>query len=323
MNKVLPEISKQIRSQDILEVIEKNYTSIIPIWTPIQMEWVNGVYKTFNDYEKFMIVMHLLKKTFDTYSKNFVTLNYKEYFDQTKVEIEEINIIEISKSLNIPKETTRRKIYELEKLGTIKKIKKKFIVDRGTWPNIKPEDTIKRMTRFLSTISGMCVSEVLISEPISSETLTKTCKEYFSYIWKLYYEMQIPFLLDFKKLYGDLETFHVGGIVISSLVLDTKRNDISEMSKEFYLEKYFLTNKKFFSGINAMSISDISGIPRATVIRKLKKLVKAKYLAIDEKKHYTNTGINAQKILNIQKNTLNNLSKLASNIYNLSLIKSN
>ena len=45
------------------------------------------------------------------------------------------------------------------------------------------------------------------------------------------------------------------------------------MSKEFYLEKYFFADKKDFSGINAMSISDITGIPRATVIRKLNKLV--------------------------------------------------
>ena len=47
--------------------------------------------------------------------------------------------MEISKSLNIPKETTRRKINELEKLGTIKKLKKKIIIDRNTWPNIKPK----------------------------------------------------------------------------------------------------------------------------------------------------------------------------------------
>ena len=32
-----------------------------------------------------------------------------------------------------------------------------------------------------------------------------------------------------------------------------------------------------------MSISDISGIPRATVIRKLNKLLKGKFLTIDSK----------------------------------------
>ena len=323
MIKVLPEISKQINSADILKVIEKNYSSIITVWAPMQIAWVNGAYQTFHDYEKFMIIMHLLKKTFDAYSKNFVILNYEEYFDQTKIEIEEINVMEISKSLNIPKETARRKINELEKLGTIKKIKKRFIIDRDTWPNIKPEETMKRITRFLSTLSKICFTAGLIPEPISSEKLIEVCKKYFSYIWKLYFEMQLPFLLNYKKLYGDLGTFHVNGIVISNQVLNSKKKDNSEMSKEFYLEKYFFADQKNELGINAMSISDITGIPRATVSRKLRKLVKDKYLQIDEKKHYSTTGTNAKNILEVQKDILKHLSKLVTSVYNLTLIKKN
>jgi Mn-dependent DtxR family transcriptional regulator len=323
MIKVLPEISKQINSADILKVIEKNYSSIITVWAPMQIAWVNGAYQTFHDYEKFMIIMHLLKKTFDAYSKNFVILNYEEYFDQTKIEIEEINVMEISKSLNIPKETARRKINELEKLGTIKKIKKRFIIDRDTWPNIKPEETMKRITRFLSTLSKICFTAGLIPEPISSKKLTEVCKKYFSYIWKLYFEMQLPFLLNYKKLYGDLETFHVNGIVISNQVLNSKKKDNSEMSKEFYLEKYFFADQKNELGINAMSMSDITGIPRATVSRKLRKLVKDKYLQIDEKKHYSTTGTNAKNILEVQKDILKHLSKLVTSVYNLTLIKKN
>jgi predicted transcriptional regulator len=287
----------------------------------MQIAWLNGVYKTFNDHEKFMIVMHLMKKTFEAYSRNFVKLNYEEYFDQNEVEIKSINVMEISKSLNIPKETARIKVIELEKMGTIKKIGKKIIIDRKTWPNIKPEDTIRRVTKFLSTLSKMVCNERLISKPITSESLTETCKEYFSYVWKLYYEMQIPFLLDFKKIYGDLESFHINGIVITNHILNVKKNDNSEMSRDFYLEKYFLTDQKNFTGINAMSISDITNIPRATVVRKLNKLVKNKFLHKNKKKLYSPMGLQVKKILEVQKNTLNNLSKLAMNVYNLNLMK--
>ncbi len=174
MSKSLPEISKQIRSENIREVIEKNFVSIMPVWVPLQLAWVNNVYRTFHDYEKFMIIMHLLMNTFEAYSKNFVKLNYEEYFDQNEVEIETINVIEISKSLNIPKETARRKINELEEIGVIKRVNRKIIIDRNTWPSIKPEETIKRMTRFLSTLSNVCVEEGIISEPFSSERLTET-----------------------------------------------------------------------------------------------------------------------------------------------------
>ena len=323
MSKSLPEISKQIRSENIREVIEKNFVSIMPVWVPLQLAWVNNVYRTFHDYEKFMIVMHLLMQTFEAYSKNFVKLNYDEYFDQNEVEIKSINVMEISKSLNIPKETARRKINELEEMGAIKRINKKIIIDRNTWPNIKPQETIKRMTRFLSTLSKLCVNEGLIQEPLSSESLAKTCKEYFSFIWQLYYEMQMPMLLGFKKVFGDLESFHVSGIVIINHALNSKKNDNSEMSNEFYLEKYFFADQKDEVGINAMSISDITGIPRATVIRKLNKLLKENFLKIDDKKHYSSTGHHQKKILDEQKITLNNLSKLAERVYNLSLIKDN
>ena len=40
-------------------------------------------------------------------------------------------------------------------------------------------------------------------------------------------------------------------------------------------------------GVNAMSISEITGIPRPTVVRKLKYLIDKKYLHINEKKLIT------------------------------------
>ena len=323
MTKMLPKISKQISSEDIRLVLEKNFTSIAPVWVPAQMSWMNNVYRTFYDYEKFMIIMHLMLQTFDSYSKNFVKLDYEEYFHQNEVEIKELNIIEVSKSLNIPKETTRRKINELIELGTIKRLNRKFIIDRNTWPSIKPEETIKRMSRFLSTLSKVVFNEELISKSISTENIMKISKEYFSYVWKLYYEIQMPMLLAFKKIYGDLEAFHVHGICLSNHALNSKKNDNSEMSKEFYLEKYFFSEKKDSLGINAMSISDITGIPRATVIRKLNKLIKENFLTMDDKKHYSTTGFNQKKILNVQKNTFDNLAKFAARIYNLCLMKDN
>jgi hypothetical protein len=323
MTKLLPEVSKQIRSKDIQQVIEKNFVSILPVWAPLQLAWVNNVYRTFHDYDKFLIIMHLLMQTFEAYSKNFVTLNYDEYFDQNQVEIKSINVMEISKSLNIPKETARRKINELEEMGAIKRVNKKIIIDRDTWPNIKPQETIKRMTRFLSTLSKICVTERIIAEPLSSETLAEICKDYFSFIWQLYYEMQIPMLLGFKKVFGDLESFHVNGVCLTNQALNSKKNDNSEMNKEFYLEKYFFADQNYDAGVNAMSISEITGIPRATVIRKLNKLIREKFLKIDIKKQYFSSGFQQQKILDIQKNTFINLSKLTARIYNLSLMKNN
>ena len=103
MLKLLPEVSKQIHNKEIKNILEKNYSEIVPVWIPMQTQWMNNLYRTFYDYDKFMIIIHLLLKTFDFYSKNFVKLNYQEYFDQREIEIREINIMEISNTRSIPK----------------------------------------------------------------------------------------------------------------------------------------------------------------------------------------------------------------------------
>ena len=319
MSNNLPEISKRISSEDLVNVFNERYSEIIPIWVPMQMDWLNGLYRTFCDYEKFMITIHLMVKTFDFYSKNFVRISYDKFFNQNQIEIELINIMEISKSLNIPKETTRRKINELEDLGTIKRLKKKIIIDRNIWPNIKPEDTIKRISRFLSFLTKILYEKKIISISLTTEEINKVVKENFSHVWKLYYEMQLPMLLSFKKVHGDLESFHIWGVCVVNEILNSKKNNNSEMSKEIYLKKYLFNNNKKSAGINAMSISDITGIPRATVIRKLNKLVVKKFLITDEKKQYLSTGQHSQKIVELQKNNFINLSKFAERIYNLCL----
>ena len=322
MHITLPKISKQILSKDIHYTLSKNFTTIQPLWVPMQMRWMNNVYRTFHDYEKFMIIMYLMIKTFDYYSKNFVKLNYDDFFSQNEIEVETLNVMEISNALTIPKETTRRKINELEELGTIKKSNKKIIIDRNTWPSIKPEETLKNMSYFLSILSKMLFEKGFMLEPIDSKKIVRTAKENFSFVWKLYYEMQMPMLLMIKKIHGDLETAHVHGVCLGNQALNAQKIDTSGMSKAIYLEKYFFGDKQEFLGINAMSISDITGIPRGTVIRKLNILVKEKFLTIDSKKHYsTNKGVHKKKLLIVQNNTFNNLSKFAARIYNLSLIR--
>ena len=121
MPRTIPEISKQIRYQNILQLIEKNYVSIIPVWAPLQLAWVNDVYKTFKDHEKFLIVIYLVKRTLDFYSRNFVKISFDDFFAKDQLEIEKFSIIEISKDLKMPKETARRKTIELEKTGVIKR----------------------------------------------------------------------------------------------------------------------------------------------------------------------------------------------------------
>ena len=54
---------------------------------------------------------------------------------------------------------------------------------------------------------------------------------------------------------------------------------------------------------------------------RINKLIKENFLEIDNKKHYSSTGVHKKQVLAVQKNTFNSLSKFAARIYNLSLLK--
>ena len=55
-----------------------------------------------------------------------------------------------------------------------------------------------------------------------------------------------------------------------------------------------------------MSLSDMTDIPRATVIRKCKYLMSHGYLKLNDKKQYVMTGMNIDKILPLQKKIFRN-----------------
>ena len=123
-------------------------------------------------------------------------------------------------------------------------------------------------------------------------------------------------MLSYKKLFRNLETFHVFGICAVNQH-HTKVTNETSMSRDKFLSS-LLSDK--VQGINAMSISDITGIPRATVIRKLKILLDKNFLTIDKKKHYKISGNFFKVLMPKQKTVFDRLAKFSSTIYNLTIL---
>ena len=315
MNTQIPEISNQIYKEEMLNVLENKYSTMGPMWVSHQMDWSNGVYATFKDHDKFLIVIFLTKKTLDFFSRNFTKVSFDEFYSKETVEIEQFSIAEISLALNIPKESARRKVQELENDEVIRKFKKKIVIDRSKFFYSKPINSIKRISRFLSTLSELCVEGNILKRKINSEELVIVIKNNFSYIWKLYYELQIPMMISYKNIFEDLETFHIFGTCIVNQHLYAKKISREYTKRDVFIESTY--SSKMMQGLNAMSISDITGIPRATVIRKLRKLVKHGSLSIDAKKQYRLTGKIVKILKPLQKKILIKVSDFSTKIYNL------
>ena len=314
------DLSKQVSAAQVSRIIEKRFQDLNPSWSKHQMNWLNDVYNAFKNHEKYMIILYLKKKTMDYYSRNFLKLTYDEYYSKNTFEINHFNVMDISKDLCIPKESARRKVIELEKIGAIIRQKKRIIIDKSVFPSVKPINSLKRISRFLSLLSEILVEEGVISnqKKLSSDELEKTIKDNFSYIWKLYYELQVPMMLSWKKIFKDIECWHVWGTCIVNQQIESTKIDKGYLDKAKFISEFFHNNPKL-RGINAMSISDITGIPRATVIRKLNILIKKNFLVMNEKKQYKLTGDHKKTMVKNQLTVLVQLADFSSKIYNLYL----
>jgi DNA-binding Lrp family transcriptional regulator len=228
-------------------------------------------------------------------------------------------MINVVNEINIPKETARRKIIELEKQGVILRHKKKVIINRSAFIFIEPIKSIKRISRFLSLLSDILVKKKILLKPLTSNQLEKIIKFNFSYIWKIYYELQLTMMLSYKKVFRDLESFAIYGtcIVNQHYLKSKKKNKNKKKRYEFILTSY---SDKNLQGLNAMSISDITGIPRATVVRKLKKLLKLQILTINNKKHYKLTGNLLKTLMPLQDTVLRRLADFSTRVYNLTTL---
>ena len=146
----------------------------------------------------------------------------------------------------------------------------------------------------------------------------------FSHVWKLYYELQIPMVVSWKKHFKDLATWHIWGICAANQVNNITKRDKHNLSvKDFYTSVFNgeESKKMKLNGLNAMSISEITGIPRATVVRKLNSLLKSKHLVIDENKRYLPSSFYQKEMSEVHYETIKNLSKFSSSIYNLSIVE--
>ncbi len=311
----LSKIKEATETKDINWCLKKNYNSLSIDWHLILEKWLCNSYSVFKDHEKYLILILLVKRTFDYYTTNFVQLNWNQFFALKKIEIVKFSIIDISKELHLSKETTRRKIEELEKINIIKKTKNGIIVQPEFYNNTfikKHEDFRKSICIFISKFSMILTEEKIIKEKIKSEMIEKVTYQNFSYVWKVFFEMLIPMMVDFRYSFKDLETWHIWETCL--------------VNRNYEIQKYLKinnlkvnTNKEFLKinsktlntvGINAMSISNITGIPRGTVFRKLQILVKKNFLYIDEKKLY-NPNIEIDRKNNFYKLDSDNVVRLS------------
>ena len=278
----LPSISAQINEDKIHKVIQENFASLAPSFFTLTSNWFIRAYDHYKDIDKFVIIIYLIHQDLIYFRQNGLKIDYETFYKDKPIEINKINITDISKDLGVPKESIRRKVLELEKQRIIKKIGKKIFVVRDTLYSAKATETLTEVATILYEFNKILKNEKIITEVYSIDEIILSIKKNFSYCLYQFNKFWFAYLLRWRMELKDLESLAIGMVVVINAV---KNKDFNPKKNIKSYRKQLMGSDN--RGVNAMSISEITGIPRPTVVRKLKYLINKKFLHINEKKLIT------------------------------------
>ena len=309
-----PTISSQIDEKIIFKVIDKHFSRLAPYYYKWVNSWLIEAYKNFGNIDKYIILIYIINKDFVFFRKNGLIVDYDTFYKDKIFEVDKINISDISKDLQIPKESVRRKVEELEKAEIIKRKSKKILINRTAIPLVQPNLTLKNMSVLLHEFNKILKEEDIVEITYPAIEISDSIKKNFSFVWYQFYKFLFIFTNRWRKELGDLETFCIGVIVLLNAA-ENKSFRLKELTRKKYSASIQNSDER---GVNAMSISEITGIPRVTVIRKLKKMIKRNILQINEKKliNVNILGDEFVKVQVLQDKNMASLSNFINRVFN-------
>ena len=318
------DFSRTLTDDQVYETIMNNYSDFSKDWVFHQWNWMNNVYIPFKDHYKYLIVISLVEKTLQFFDQMNIQYTYDEYYSKPYLEIEKFNISQLSEKLDLPKETVRRKVIELEKERVITRNKKKILIDRKAFNFLKSENQIKFSSKYIHLVSKSLNKNNIYSKKLDQKLIENIFKKKFSLCWRWFYRMQIPLVIGYHKFMQDLTTFHIWATVAMNQALNVSKQLHTGVNKPsldyFTTSNIMIDNLGTNTGISAMSISDMTQIPRATIIRKCKYLIQNDLIKMNEKKQYVLSSMNFKKILPYQAEVFWFKAKFIRKILNLLII---
>ena len=277
---------ERVSNTIVIDLFTKNYQRLNTEFFEFQFDWLNRAYAAFKDFDKYMILAYLFRKTFFSYSELFKVVTFDQFFSNKALEVEKFNIIQISKELNLSKETARRKVLEMENAGIIQKNKKIIWLNFDAFNIQRPDDSIKSFSRLLASMSEILYQNKITKKKYEKQHYIKKIKNKFTQVWGIFLDYQIDYIVQRSSLLNnDIIMFHIFGSLVYNQNLFMKKNGKSNHFRdEWWNDIIHMGDKK---GISAMTISDLTGIPRPTVIRKLKALMNEKNVIKDKNNLYS------------------------------------
>lgn len=308
----------------VYEYLESEILNSWDSWGKFQQQWCNNAFNTFKDYDKYLLLIYLFRQIMQSHADKFQFFTIKEFYSKNDFVLDKINLIQISHDLKIPKETIRRKINEFQDMQILKREGKQIIFNKTVIEHQIPNKSIISLSNFVQKQTELLKGKDFFGDPLTQNQIQMFFEKYFTIFWLRFYKLQIPFLTTWKEVFKDLETWNVWGVIALNHQYKLKKNiekNILKNNEDLNESNFYLSLIKTTvdHGVNASSIADISQIPRATVIRKLKWLKKHNLLKKNNKKEYfmEAKGKLNKKINNIFKENRSHAASFVTDVLDL------
>ena len=282
--------NRTINSGEVSQLIQTHYSNLMEAFYELQSSFLCGIYKRYKSIETANIILcfsrnvhlEIIRQREKDLNFNVSLENFWKNFKNIHKPTEKIT--SVVKITGIPKETVRRKIRNLMESGFLEKDKKNKSYIWNLTEKEKVdffeiiEDETRNLSNFISKIVkdlGMKPNTKLVEDEIRSQ---------FSFYWYHYLSCQLEWLkfwqLKLKDndllliaLQATIPTLHFIDKNVKGVNIDDVFKIIGQVNK----------NECNNCAVSATSVSEITGIPRATAIRKLDKLVSLGFLVREAK----------------------------------------
>ena len=290
----------------LIQIIEQNYSHLMPDFFEMQTEYLASLNIIYNDLDASLIAMVLTSQLYkntieDTNSKDKISLEYFYKKENFRLPVATFKMKEISLILNLPRETVRRKKEKLikDKLIILDKKNKLYALNTDIIQEKIINVQIDNLSKFLSRFLLLPANNKFLIKEINKEQIKKDVEAKFLLYLTNFLDFQISYFAKMKTLM-DIESIFILLLCTLNTTSQIKTNEGSMNSKAFF-SKLHSSNKSL--GLNATSISEITKVPRTTVLRKIENLEKAGMIKKDKFKRYASDNFNSsndsKKILSI------------------------
>ena len=298
----------KIEPTKLSKIIEQNYSFFAPIFYEMQTDYLYSMNIVYKDLDSSLIVMLLTKKihqiALGKENELINKLSVKNYYKEKNYTLEtsKFKINEISRTLNLPRETVRRKKLKLinDKLILFNEKNKTYSINSEKIDEKIINAQIEISNKLLYNYCVFFSQGNSLFKEINFNSFKNEINKRFILYLPIFLNFQIYYFANMRKIL-DMKCLFINLLCGLNTTNQLKKNN-SENNK-FYNLNYMFTQftkiEKNF-GLNSTSIADITKIPRTTVLRKLDKLEKLSLLKKDKFKRYVTQDLTNSSIGKIE-----------------------